>query len=252
MGRRRVASMIVAAGLASLAVGALAPATAGQTSGAEVGEGDVVRGRELFVTGCSSCHGLQAEGSRRGPNLLGVGAASVDFWVSTGRMPLKTSGDRQAVRKPPEYERSEIDDLIAYVTSLKPGGPEIPELDIDSPDVVEGGELFRANCAACHGAVGIGGALASGRQAPPLRPATALQIGEAVRIGPGEMPSFGPDVFNHEQLSSIVRYVELLDHPDDRGGSGLGHAGPIPEGLVGWLAGLGALLVACYWIGERE
>jgi len=52
-------------------------------------------------------------------------------------------------------------------------------------------------------------------------------------------------------VASIVRYVKSLDHPDDRGGSGLGHAGPIPEGFVGWLAGLGASLLACYWIGER-
>lgn len=252
MARRRAVSVVVAGGLASLALTALAPATAGRAGATAASDGDVGRGRELFVTGCSSCHGVRAEGTRRGPSLLGVGAASVDFWLSTGRMPLKTSGERQSVRKPPAYDRAEIDDLSAYVTSLKAGGPEIPELELGSADLVEGGELFRANCAACHGAAGIGGALASGRQAPPLRPATSRQVGEAIRIGPGAMPSFGPDVFSSEQLSSIVRYVESLDHPDDPGGTGLGHAGPIPEGLVGWLAGLGSLLLACYWIGERE
>lgn len=251
MGRRRAVLVAVAGGLVSLAVGALAPATAGQTGRPSAGAGDVGRGRELFITGCSSCHGIRAEGTRRGPSLLGVGAASVDFWVSTGRMPLRTS-KRQAVRKPPAYSQPQIDDLIAYVTSLKPGGPAIPTLELTSGDLVEGGELFRGNCAACHGAAGIGGALASGRRAPPLRPASVRQVGEAVRIGPGAMPNFGPDVFSDEQLSSIVSYVELLDHPDDRGGSGLGHVGPIPEGLVGWLVGLGALLLACYWIGERE
>ena len=228
---------------------ALHPAAAGQVEAP--GEGDIRRGRALFEPGCSSCHGLRAEGTRRGPSLLGVGAASVDFWVSTGRMPLKTAGGRQAVRKPPEYDRQEIDDLIAYVTSLKPGGPPVPDLDLAKADLVEGGELFRANCAACHGAVGIGGALASG-QAPALRPATAIQVGEAIRIGPGAMPSFGPEAFSHDQLEAVVKYVESLDRPDDPGGSGLGHAGPIPEGFVGWLAGLGALLVACYWIGDRE
>lgn len=242
--------LLVAGGVACLVLTALNPAAARQEG--DTGVGDIARGSELFATGCSSCHGLRAEGTARGPSLLGVGAASVDFWVSTGRMPLKTSGDRQAVRKPPEYNREEIDDLIAYVTSLRPGGPSIPELDLAAADVVEGGELFRANCAACHGAVGIGGALASARQAPALRSATAVQVGEAVRIGPGAMPSFGPDTFSHDQLEAVVRYVELLDHPDDRGGSGLGHAGPIPEGFVGWLAGLGVLLLACYWIGDRE
>lgn len=250
MGRRRAVVLLVAGGLACFALTALNPAAARQAGGTV--DGDIARGSKLFATGCSSCHGLRAEGTTRGPSLLGVGAASVDFWVSTGRMPLKTSGNRQAVRKPPEYNREEIDDLIAYVISLRPGGPPIPELDLAAADVVEGGELFRANCAACHGAVGIGGALASARPAPALRPATAVQVGEAVRIGPGTMPSFGPDTFSHDQLEAVVRYVELLDHPDDRGGSGLGHAGPIPEGFVGWLAGLGVLLLACYWIGDRE
>lgn len=248
--RRRSAVLLVLGGLFSVVVITLYPASAGQA--VATAEGDVDRGRELFVTGCSSCHGLQGEGTRRGPSLLGVGAASVDFWVSTGRMPLKTSGGRQAVRKPPAYDRRQIDDLIAYVTSLDPGGAPIPLLDLATAELAEGGELFRANCAACHGAVGIGGALASGRQAPTLRPATAVQVAEAVRIGPGDMPSFGPDTFDHDQLEALVKYVESLDHPDDKGGFGLGHAGPIPEGFVGWLAGLGALLLACYWIGDRE
>ena len=248
MARRGGTVLLVVAGLISVLVTALHPAAAIEAPGTD---GDIQRGHELYTPGCSSCHGLHAEGTRRAPPLLGVGAASVDFWVSSGRMPLKTGG-RQAVRKPPEYDRKQIDDLIAYVTSLDPGGPPVPELDLARADLVEGGELFRSNCAACHGAVAIGGALASGRQAPPLRPASAVQAAEAIRIGPGAMPSFGPDTFTHDQLEAVVRYVESLDHPDDPGGSGLGHAGPIPEGFVGWLVGLGALLLACFWIGERE
>lgn len=247
---RRSAVLLVLGSMFSVLVATLHPAAAGQPAGTT--DGDVEQGRGLFTTGCSSCHGLRAEGARRGPSLLGVGAASVDFWVSTGRMPLKTSGGRQAVRKPPAYRRDEIDDLIAYVTSLDPNGLPIPELDLANTDLAAGGELFRANCAACHGAVAIGGALASGRLAPPLRPASAVQVAEAVRIGPGTMPNFGSETFSQDQLEAVVTYVESLDHPDDRGGSGLGHAGPIPEGFVGWLAGLGALLVACYWIGDRE
>lgn len=252
MGQRRAVALLVVLGLAWAAL--LPPLAAAQApEGAAAGQApDPGRGRELFVTGCSSCHGLDAAGSDRGPTLLGVGAASVDFWLSTGRMPFKAGGKRQAVRKPPAYDRRQIADIVAYVTSLDRRGPAIPTLDVDGADLVEGGELFRSNCAACHGAVGIGGALASGRQAPPLRPADAVQVAEAIRTGPGQMPNFGPDTFTDEQVASIVRYVESLDQPDDRGGSGLGHTGPIPEGFVGWLAGLGVLLLACWWIGERE
>ena len=250
-GRGHGLRLALAGALVSLTCTTAAGA-AGQSEVPPAGQGDEGRGRTLYTTGCSTCHGLNAEGTRRGPSLQGVGTASVDFYLSTGRMPLKTSGARQAVRKPPEYSRSQIDDIVAYVASLSPEGPPIPELDLAGADLVEGGELFRANCAACHGAAGIGGALASGHTAPALRPASAVQVGEAIRIGPGRMPRFGPDTFTDEQVAGIVKYVESLDRPDDAGGSGLGHAGPIPEGFVGWLVGLGALLLAAYWIGERE
>lgn len=248
MGARRTAALVGCGLLASLGLTAAAPSAA-RTK--EPPQALVDQGGRLYTTGCSSCHGPAGEGSARGPTLRGVGAASVDFWISTGRMPLKTTR-RTAVRKPPAYDRRQIDAIVAYVTSLQPGGPEIPRLEEVETDLVEGGELFRANCAACHGAAGIGGALAAGRHAPALRPATPRQIAEAIRIGPGAMPGFGRDTFTDDQVASIVEYVELLDSPDDAGGSGLGHAGPIPEGFVGWLVGLGAMLLACYWIGERE
>lgn len=252
--RPAVAAWVLAAALASLAAVTVLPAEAGpapEPRPAAIEEGEVELGRQLFQTGCASCHGAEGRGTSRGPNLHGVGAASVDFWVSTGRMPLERN-TRIAVRKPPSYDRRQVDALIAFVTSLDGGGPDIPEIDLASADIVEGGELYRSNCAACHGAVGIGGALAQARHAPRLSPATPLQVAEAVRIGPGAMPSFGPDTFDDEQLSAIVKYVRELDSPEDPGGLGLGHTGPIPEGFVGWLVGLGALLAAAWWIGERE
>ena len=250
MRARPAAGRLLCAILASTAVVLVSPARA-QAPAERAPDAEVDLGRRLFQTGCSTCHGPDAQGTARGPNLRGVGAASVDFWVSTGRMPLERSTEL-AVRKPPSYNPEQVDAIVAYVTSLDPGGPPIPRLDVRGADIVEGGELFRANCAACHGAVGIGGALAQARHAPALRPATALQVAEAVRIGPGAMPAFGPETFSDEQVAAIVKYVEDLDRPDDPGGFGLGHAGPIPEGFVGWLVGLGLLLVACWWIGERE
>lgn len=248
--RPAAAVWVVGAALFSLAMVALAPASAGPAA-RTIETGEVELGRRLFETGCASCHGIEAQGTPRGPNLQGVGAAAVDFWVSTGRMPLERNTEI-AVRKPPSYDRAQINALVAYVTSLDESGPEIPEIDPAAADIVEGGELYRSNCAACHGAVGIGGALARTRHAPRLGPATALQIAEAIRIGPGAMPSFGPGTFDDEQVSAIVKYVRELDSPEDPGGIGLGHAGPIPEGFVGWLVGLGVLLVAAWWIGERE
>lgn len=247
---RGVLGLAVLGGLGSLL---LAPAAA-QPGGPAVTDASADRielGRELYVTGCSTCHGTDAEGSQLAPSLRGVGAASVDFYLSTGRMPLDRPG-AQAVRKPPAYSRRQIDAVVAFVTSLAPGGPGIPQLDRASADLPAGGELWRANCAACHGAAAIGGALAYGTEAPGLGPATAVQVAEAVRIGPGSMPVFGPDTIGDDEVEDITAYVAYLDHPSDRGGSGLGHAGPIAEGFVGLLAGLGLLIAACWWIGERE
>ena len=253
MGMRPAAAAgwLAVAAVTTLAAALVVPARAEPAPAAAIETGEVELGRQLFQTGCASCHGPEAEGTARGPNLQGVGAAAVDFWVSTGRMPLERN-TKLAVRKPPSYGRSQINALIAYVTSLDDSGPEIPEIDLAAADIVEGGELFRANCAACHGAVGIGGALAQARHAPRLSPATALEVAEAVRIGPGAMPSFGPETFDDEQVSAIAKYVRELDSPEDPGGLGLGHTGPIPEGFVGWLVGLGVLLLAAWWIGERE
>ena len=65
-------------------------------------------GRLLFAQTCSSCHGNEANGvgpqgqATIGPNLQGVGAATVDFWVSTGRMPAADVKAVEAERKPPD------------------------------------------------------------------------------------------------------------------------------------------------------
>ena len=47
------------------------------------------RGRDLFVQGCSSCHGFDARGvAGVGPDLHWVGEEAADFYLRTGRMPL--------------------------------------------------------------------------------------------------------------------------------------------------------------------
>ena len=248
MSRRFVVVLLtggIAAGL--LAIG-LHTAGASESQGHQ-GQGNAERGQRLFLTGCASCHGQNGEGTAQGPDLRGVGAASSEIQLSTGRMP-NTAPDRQSVTKRSPYTRDEIDDLVAYVASLG-RGPAIPDVHDPPGDLQEGGRLFLDNCAACHSAAGNGGALSVGRDAPTLHGATPVEVAEAIRTGPGNMPVFGPGTFTDQQVNSIVRYVEYLKDPEDPGGLSLGLVGPITEGLVAILVGLGALMLITRWIEPR-
>lgn len=207
-------------------------------------------GQQLFAVNCSSCHGLNAAGSSRGPNLLGLGSATVDFWVSTGRMPL-AKASAQATEKPPRFDYQQSAAIAEYVDSLDPGGPQIPTVDTKNANLEEGFKLFSLNCAPCHTIVGAGDALTDGTYAPSLMPAKAFQVVEALRSGPGQMPRFGPGVISDKQAADIAAYVEYLHHPVDRGGLSIGSVGPVAEGFVAIIVGLGGLMMVIFWIGDR-
>jgi ubiquinol-cytochrome c reductase cytochrome c subunit len=248
------AALVVSAVLVGLA-GAGVAGMGGGDGGDGSGEGRqddelVARGRALFRTGCSSCHGANGQGTDIAPRLIGVGAAAADFQLTTGRMP-DTDPDAEPESKPPAYDPDEIDALVAYVASLGPG-PPIPDINDPPGNLTEGSELFLLNCAACHSAGANGGALSSGRNAPTLHGATSVQIGEAMRTGPGEMPRFGNDTLSDRQVNSIVKYVRYLRDPEDPGGFSLGRVGPITEGLVALLFGLVVLAFVCHWIEPKE
>jgi ubiquinol-cytochrome c reductase cytochrome c subunit len=252
---RRLRRLLVAAPV--LVTLAVTPVVVAASAPAQPSPGadEIAAGRELFATGCASCHGSDGRGTTgpagdvRGPSLLTSGAAGAYYYLSTGRMPLADSDD-QPVRKDPAYTPDQIDALVAYVASLG-NGPAIPDVDAARGDLAEGGEIFRGNCQACHSASGSGGALSYGRAAPRLSDATPRQIGSAVRVGPGQMPVFGPNAIGEDQLDSLARYVIYLRHPEDPGGLPIGRTGPIPEGFVAWLIGLVALVVLVAWIGTR-
>lgn len=251
LGSLALAGASAGAGLAAGAAGAATPARVGAQVGPPPSRpADVDAGRERFQIACSSCHGLEGQGTARGPNLAGVGAAAADFQLATGRMPADEPGG-QLPRKPPAYSQLEIRQLVAYVASLGPG-PAVPVVDLAQGDLVEGQVLYANNCASCHSSAGAGGALGHAVYAPALDRATPVQVAEAVRTGPGAMPVFGPETFDAAQLASIARYVVYLQGPDDRGGLSLGHLGPIPEGFVAWVVGLGLMVLAIRWIGTRE
>jgi ubiquinol-cytochrome c reductase cytochrome c subunit len=91
----------------------------------------------------------------------------------------------------------------------------------------------------------------TGARVPPLGSVDAVTIAEAVRIGPYLMPRFSERDIGEHELDSIIRYVRYASGPDDRGGWGIGHLGPIPEGMVAWLLAGAVLVGLCMLLGER-
>jgi ubiquinol-cytochrome c reductase cytochrome c subunit len=215
----------------------------------------VAPGRALFEANCSSCHGTEALGSAVAPPLQGLGPATVDFWVATGRMPL-ANPTAQPLRKPPRFNRQKTLEIVAFVSSLAPTSPDfppgIPSVNTKGADLADGNSLFVLNCAPCHTITGSGDALANGAYAPSLHRATSTQIAEAIRTGPTNMPHFGPGNITDKQLADIVAYVTgPIQKPDNRGGVGLGGIGPVAEGFIGLIIGVGGLMLVALWIGER-
>jgi ubiquinol-cytochrome c reductase cytochrome c subunit len=252
-GRKRKMPAGIVIVLALMSTGFLWAAFApdGRAADSSAANEQVRLGRALFLAGCSSCHGLDAQGGNQAPSLIGVGEAAVDFQVGTGRMPL-AKPQAQSERHAPKYNQVGIDQLAAYIGSLAPGPAKPDAATVENGAVIaEGGALFRTNCASCHQAVGQGGALSYGKHAPNLEEATAVQIAEAMRTGPENMPVFGEGQLSNQQMASIIKYVQFVTDPKDPGGAPLGHYGPVPEGLVAIVIGLGGLVIATLWIGSR-
>lgn len=231
-------------------------------AGAQPGVGAKVKsGESLYATYCLSCHGVAGEGISSpshptgaldlkglGPPLAGVGALAADFYLSTGYMPLEDPHDQPRHTRSP-FDQRQSDALVAYVASLGKG-PPIPRPHPERGDVSSGLALFTDHCAGCHQVVAEGGYVPNA-VAPPLHDVDAVQIAEAVRVGPYLMPSFSQRQISDAQLDSIIAYVLYAKHPDDRGGWNLGRIGPVPEGLVAWLIAAASLVACCVVIARR-
>jgi quinol---cytochrome-c reductase cytochrome c subunit len=236
------------------------------TAGSTKSDDELVEeGRNLFLVGCSFCHGQNGEGvstvdgNQIGPSLAGVGAAAVDFQVGTGRMPAAQPG-AQNPTKPEVYTQDEIDALAAYVASLAPG-PAVPDpsdyslaglSDEERQEAVaRGGQIFLTNCTACHNFAGKGGAMPRGGSAPDLSNTAARHIYEALLTGPGQMPSFANGDLSPEEKRDVIAYLYSLREQPQYGGFDLGGMGPVSEGLFTWLIGIGGCVGFAIWIAAH-
>jgi ubiquinol-cytochrome c reductase cytochrome c subunit len=225
----------------------------------------VKQGRELFLVGCSFCHGLNGQGvttldgNQIGPSLAGVGAAAVDFQVGTGRMPAVQPG-AQIPQKEVSYTPDEIAALAAYVATLGPG-PAIPNesdwslaglsAEERQAAITRGGQIFLTNCTACHNFEGSGGAMPRGGYAPRIRGVEPKYIYEAMLTGPQAMDNFSNGNLSVEEKRDIIAYLDSLEENPEYGGFGLGGIGPVSEGMFAWLVGIGGLVGVAIWIAAH-
>jgi len=255
-GVRLVAALFLVGGLYA----AVAPGI-GQAEDTPKLSQEAQAGKGIYDVSCVTCHGRNAQGvTDRGPSLIGVGSAAVEFQVNTGRMPLARQ-EAQAERKQPQLSPDDAKKLGQYIQELG-GGPQLPSdnelnADVDAAKkdparVANGGEQFRINCTSCHSMGGGGGALSSGKYAPTLKDSTTRDIYAAMLTGPQNMPVFGNSELTPQDKANIIAYVETLNSDQDPGGWGLGRYGPVPEGIVIFLVGIAAIVFCTIWIAGKS
>jgi ubiquinol-cytochrome c reductase cytochrome c subunit len=248
------AALLLGLVVVALAYGSLTSSGGVSQASAAVGaQQDTTAGKRLFQANCSSCHGLEAQGTTQAPSLIGTGAAAVDFQMSTGRMPAKEVG-AQNDRKPTQFTEQQIRQIAGYVASLG-GGPAIPDsqqVSTATADTALGYQLFSANCSQCHNAGLSGGALTYGKSAPPLTQATPTQIYEAMLTGPEAMPVFSNGSVSPQAKRDIIAYITQTRVEPNPGGFSLGRTGPVTEGLVAFFGGLGFLILFAMWITAKR
>jgi ubiquinol-cytochrome c reductase cytochrome c subunit len=205
-------------------------------------------GQRVFLRDCAWCHGIQGQGTPRGPDLRQAGPAYVDFMLRTGRMPL-LSPDTSGRGQVPKYDSATISALVQYVGEELGTGEPLPQLS--AGDITSGRTVFLANCAACHGSSGTGTILQDGTRVPQLFETMSELIAEAVGVGPGEMPPFGSGTVDEQELSDVTAYVQQLGPKQVKGGHGLDQYGPIAESLVALLIPLPLLVLVIILMGRR-
>jgi ubiquinol-cytochrome c reductase cytochrome c subunit len=250
---RFTGALVIVGGLYSV----FSPGLYAQEAESNAIDSEAVKGQELYDTSCITCHGDNGEGvDGRGPSLIGVGSAAVEFQVNTGRMPMAAQGAQAPESDYPVFTEEEAEFLGAYIEYLG-GGSEVPDdlaALVEDADVAEGGELYRVNCSSCHGYAGGGGALSSGAHAPSLEGVSDEEIYQAMLTGPQNMPVFADNELTPEQKAEIIAFVQYTVNEDkDPGGVfTLGRFGPATEGLAIFLVGMTALLLTTLWIAGKS
>lgn len=213
---------VVAIGLA----GALGLAACGGTVGYSEGSGDRIRGQELFVKGCGSCHVLADAGTAGsiGPNLDyafvqsridGLGEDTIQQVVRGQIAYPVVDPPTDAPGMPANiFEGQDAEDVASYVASvagLDANGAPIDPANPPKPKPPAGGEtdgnaiFASAGCGGCHTFADAGSNGEVGPNLDQSKPTLELAL-DRITNGQGGMPAFKGQL-SDEQIQAVAEYV---------------------------------------------
>jgi len=253
---RRLGSWVVlVAAVIALAAWWSARATAQESSEEARQIGDVDLGAQLYSQACAQCHAADGSGAvvpgtdRRAPALAGrpeITAAYMDLVLRTGRMPpAEDPFDNQPRRV--AYGDEERQAIVAWTVQqfgLQQNIPEVPEGNAGN-----GQRVYAANCAQCHGSTGAGGVAGAGAWTPNVNEYDAITVAEAIRVGPFQMPAFGPEQITDQEMGDVAAFLEEVRHEE---GTPIGLVELNPVFASGFVALLAvAMILSLFWISTK-
>ena len=216
-----------ALGLCAAVLAILALSGCGTVGLSEEGEGDAVRGKELFVEGCGQCHVLADAGTQGviGPNLDdafsqaradGLGESTIQSVVRIQiAYPIEEPTTGLPGMPADIFTGDDAESVAAYVASVAglpstsppasddQGGETAPK---ESGGQIDGAAVFaEAGCGSCHTFAAAGASGTIGPNLDESQPSKELTI-ERVSEGMGAMPSFA-DQLSPEQIAAVADYV---------------------------------------------
>jgi len=93
-------------------------------AGSAFAQGNAEHGKQLYTDNkCNVCHSIAGTGNKKGP-LDDVGskmsAADIHQWITSApEMAAKAKADRKPPMKAYTLTKEEVDDLVAYLSTLK-------------------------------------------------------------------------------------------------------------------------------------
>jgi ubiquinol-cytochrome c reductase cytochrome c subunit len=150
-----VITLVLLAGLSTLIFGENPRIV---TATEEHNKEQLLYGRELFVTNCTSCHGTRGEGivgpALNNKLLLEAASDGVLFAaIQTGRPNTTMPAWGQAYGGALTDE--DIEAIVAFIRAFEPNAPEVVVGEF-TPSAPRGASLFASACFTCHGENGMG------------------------------------------------------------------------------------------------